>query len=302
MMISVIVPCYNAQEFIHRAVESVLQQTYKNWELLLVDNNSTDGTLALLQGYQEQYPDQVKVLQEFKKGAPAARNLGLQMAKGDWIQFLDADDELFPDKLERQMSRYANTADLIIGNFNRVVRIKGITVKIAKKPYTDSVWTSLVTARLGITSANLWKKEMVVKAMGWDENLSSSQEYDLMFRMLKQGAKVAFDIEAVAANIYYENNSITRTANTEKNIRVLEEHLKLRLGVKKYLEISGQLDDDTARTIDIAMYSHLMDRKHLIPEYIAAKEKELNLDIAAVPRLRQKTKNILKSILAKLSS
>lgn len=301
-MISVIVPCYNAQEFIHRAVESVLQQTYKDWELLLVDNNSTDGTLALLQGYQEQYPGQVKVLQEFKKGAPAARNLGLQVAKGDWIQFLDADDELFPDKLERQMSRYADTADLVIGNFNRVVRIKGITVKIAKKPYTDNIWASLVTARLGITSANLWKKVMVVKVNGWDETLSSSQEYDLMFRMLQEGARIVFDIESISANIYYENNSITRTANTEKNIRVLEEHLKLRLGVKKYLQVADRLDEETARTIDMAIYAHLMDRKHVIPEYIATKEKELRLDIPAIPRLRQKTKNILKSILAKLSS
>ncbi len=137
---------------------------------------------------------------------------------------------------------------------------------------------------------------------GWDENLSSSQEYDLMFRMLQQGAKVAFDIEAVSANIYYEHNSITRTADKEKNIRVLEEHLKLRLSVKKYLEMWAQLDEETARTIDMAIYSHLMDRKQIIPEYIAAKEKELGLNISLIPRLRQKTKNILKSILAKLSS
>ncbi len=158
MTVSVIIPCYNAQEFIHRAVESVLRQTYKDWELLLVDNNSTDNTLSLLRKYEQEHPGKVKVLQEFKKGAPAARNLGLQLAEGSWIQFLDADDELFPDKLERQVNTYARQSDLVIGNFNRVVRIKGVNVKIAKKPYTHNVWASLVTARLGITSANLWKK------------------------------------------------------------------------------------------------------------------------------------------------
>lgn len=302
MTISVIVPCYNAQEFIHRAIESVLQQTYKDWELLLVDNNSTDKTLSLLLKYEGAYPGKIKVLRELKKGAPAARNHGLQQARGSWVQFLDADDELFPDKLERQVNAYTNGNDLVIGNFNRVMRIKGIPLKISKKPYTGNVWASLVTARLGITSANLWKKETVMKVSGWDESLSSSQEYDLMFRMLQEGARVAFDIDAVSANIYYEHNSITRTADKEKNIRVLEEHLKLRLGVKQYLKASAQLDEETAATIDKAIYSHLMDRRQVIPEYITAKEQELRLNIPLMPRLKQKTKNILKSILAKLSS
>src|SRR5436190_23584848 len=102
-MVSVIIPCYNCEKYITRAIESVLLQTHVNYEIIVVNNNSTDNTVNILNTYVSRHPHLIRLFHEYKKGAPAARNKGLYEANGEWIQYLDADDELMPDKLERQL-------------------------------------------------------------------------------------------------------------------------------------------------------------------------------------------------------
>ena len=91
-MVSVVIPCYNCESFVSRAIESVLHQKYTDWELILVNNNSKDNTQKVLDDYQKKYPDKIRTFVEMKKGGGAARNKGLSEAKGEWIEFLDADD------------------------------------------------------------------------------------------------------------------------------------------------------------------------------------------------------------------
>src|SRR6476469_10380978 len=142
-MVSVIIPCYNSAAFVWRAIESVFRQTCLDWELLLVDNGSTDGTQALLETYARQRPSQVRVFTELKKGAPAARNKGLHEAKGAWLQFLDADDELLPEKLQTQMKIAAQTkGNVVVGNLN----LKFFE-KAYKRPYAfeeSNVWRGFI--------------------------------------------------------------------------------------------------------------------------------------------------------------
>lgn len=76
MWVSVIIPCYNVEAYVAEALDSALAQDYPWLEVIAVDNNSTDGTLAILQTYEAQFPDKIRVLQEKKQGAPAARNTG----------------------------------------------------------------------------------------------------------------------------------------------------------------------------------------------------------------------------------
>ena len=73
-MISIIIPCYNCEKYLHRAIESVFSQTYSDYEIILVNNNSTDNTINIINEYKKKYPDIIKVLHENKVGAPAARN------------------------------------------------------------------------------------------------------------------------------------------------------------------------------------------------------------------------------------
>lgn len=102
-LVSIITPVYNAQKFIQATIESVCRQTYQNWELLLVDDASTDGSIALIEKLAEQ-DSRVKLLPlKVNQGAAVARNHGLAHAKGRYVAFVDADDYWLPDKLQAQL-------------------------------------------------------------------------------------------------------------------------------------------------------------------------------------------------------
>jgi len=105
-LVSCIIIFYNAEKFLKEAIESVFAQTYKNWELLLVDDGSTDDSTTIALNYAEQYPEKVCYFEHEghqNRGMSAARNLGIHNAKGNYIAFLDADDIWLPYKLERQI-------------------------------------------------------------------------------------------------------------------------------------------------------------------------------------------------------
>lgn len=103
-LVSVIMPNYNGGKFLAETIGSVLAQTYRNWELLITDDCSTDGSAALIREYAEKDPRIKLFVQEKNGGAAAARNRSLNEAKGKWIAFLDSDDVWKPEKLERQLA------------------------------------------------------------------------------------------------------------------------------------------------------------------------------------------------------
>jgi glycosyltransferase involved in cell wall biosynthesis len=104
--VSIVTPFLNAGPFIREAVESVLAQTYPDWELLLVDDGSTDGSTAIAQAFAAAHPDRIRYLSHdgrVNKGASASRNLATTVARGELVAFLDADDVYLPDKLGAQV-------------------------------------------------------------------------------------------------------------------------------------------------------------------------------------------------------
>jgi glycosyltransferase involved in cell wall biosynthesis len=106
-LVSTIIIFLNAEEFLQEAIESVLAQTYDRWELLLVDDGSTDGGTAIARRYARQHPDRVRYLEHpghENRGMSAARNLGIWYARGEYVAFLDADDMWLAQKLEQQVA------------------------------------------------------------------------------------------------------------------------------------------------------------------------------------------------------
>lgn len=102
-LVSVITPAFNSGRFIAETINSVLSQTYQNWEMIIVDDCSTDETIKIVKSFQEK-DDRVKLIKnETNKGSAFSRNLALRSAKGRWIAFLDSDDIWTPDKLEKQV-------------------------------------------------------------------------------------------------------------------------------------------------------------------------------------------------------
>lgn len=110
---SIIVPCYNCRDFIKDCIDSVVSQTYDSWELVVVDDGSTDGSSALLNELASTLGDRMKVLHQENKGQLLARNFGLQAATADYVLFLDADDALRANTLEQLHAAIANNPGAI---------------------------------------------------------------------------------------------------------------------------------------------------------------------------------------------
>lgn len=102
-LVSVITPCYNGAKYIAQTIESVLAQTYTDWEMIIVDDGSKDHSAELVRGYSEKHPG-IQLLQQENSGSAAARNRGIRHAKGQYIALLDADDLWEPEFLEKQIA------------------------------------------------------------------------------------------------------------------------------------------------------------------------------------------------------
>ncbi|MBP3523513.1 MAG: glycosyltransferase [Clostridia bacterium] len=113
MKVSIIIPCYNSEAYLGACMDSVLAQTMEDFEAILIDDGSVDGTLAVAQAYAER-DTRVRVLAQENRGVAAARNLGLEHARGEWITFVDSDDLLPPDALQTMLSGTDENVDMVV--------------------------------------------------------------------------------------------------------------------------------------------------------------------------------------------
>lgn len=125
-MISIIIPAYNAEKYIEETLDSILDQTCKDFEIILVDDGSTDDTLKIMQDYQigskaEEYGIKITIMSSYHKGAAAARNRGMAVAAGQYFLFFDADDLMSPSYLEKMLYQMEhNKVDIVIGRYEKI--------------------------------------------------------------------------------------------------------------------------------------------------------------------------------------
>ncbi len=179
-LVSVIIPVFNRESFIKRAVKSVLNQTYWNFELIVVDDGSTDNTIKEL----KMYVDNIKILYQPNKGVSSARNLGVKFSQGKYIAFLDSDDEWLPEKLERQVQETLKNGWKISQTDEKWIRNSKQINKRKKhqKPEGDIFLRSLDLC-LVTPSAVMIEKETFEKYDGFNEQLPVCEDYDLWLRM-----------------------------------------------------------------------------------------------------------------------
>lgn len=262
--LSVIITSYNSEDYVSRAIRSVLAQTFLDFELILVDNGSTDSTPDILAEYQRSDPERIRFFSETSRGSPAARNRGLKECSGRWLQYLDADDEILPDKLEKQLKlALEHDSDLVVGAYRK---FRGDTLVVTRSPNVAGPWHCLIQSNLGITSSILWRKDKVLTAGGWNADQSSSQEYELMFRMLQGNAKVAIDAEPLT-RVYIQENSVSQSNNPERLEIIVRDRIELRLAIRRFLEEIGRCDNELRRLIDEYLYTELMFNRDRIPTY-----------------------------------
>ena len=214
---TVIIPCYNVEIYILECLNSVAIQGDIVHHTYVVDNNSTDATVKKICEWQNANPNfPLTLLSETKPGAPAARNLPLNRVETRWIQFLDADDLLLPEKIEDQI-RHFPKADVICAA-SKHSAIDG-TIRILS-PHLD-IRLGLIKGETGNTCANLFSTSSVRDIQGWDESLKSSQEYDLMFRIWQNGGRFEVDSTPRAIIQARENGQISQSDPKERWRRLI---------------------------------------------------------------------------------
>lgn len=206
-MVSVIIPSYNREKTIERAVMSVLNQTYKDLELIVVDDCSKDNTVEVLKSIKD---DRFKIIElEKNSGACVARNVGVENAQGDYIAFQDSDDEWLLDKLEKQMAIFEKeNVDLVFCAFNRLGLGKNLTCPKLSEGIVERK-TLLEDSRIS-TQTLIGKKECF-ENVKFDPEMPRLQDYDITIRLSKKYS--IYFVNKPLVNMYVQNDSISISKN-----------------------------------------------------------------------------------------
>lgn len=206
-MFSVIMPCYNSGTFIRQAIESVRQQTYRDWELLVVDDGSTDDSADIIKG-MERIDGRIKYFQnDTPSGSPIfPRNIGVKHAHGRYIAFLDSDDIWLPNKLERQLKMFEQYEDMAIcfSNYEKMTEQGERNNRLIKAPSMATYKQLLLGNVVGCLTA-VYDTEKVGKVFFKNH---SHEDYILWLDILKQGY-VAKNTNTVEALYRVRGNSVS---------------------------------------------------------------------------------------------
>lgn len=181
-LISVIIPTYNRRDFLKEAIRSVLEQSFRDFELIVVDDGSKDGTHEMI---QREFSGLLTYLYQENQGVSRARNRGLQVAQGEFVAFLDSDDLWLPRKLERQVAFMQSNPDAQICYTDEIWIRRGVRVNPKKKHAKYSGWIYPRCLPLCIISPSsaLMRRELLEQVGGFDEGMPVCEDYDLWLRI-----------------------------------------------------------------------------------------------------------------------
>lgn len=214
MQVSVIIPTYNSAQYLDAAVKSVLEQTFTDYEILIIDDGSTDKTEEVI----KQFGDSVRYIRQKNQGVSVARNLGIKESVGKYVAFLDADDVWLPAKLEKQILALEKAHD------SKVCYTEYISVSDDMKPTelkrlrtNGSVLNDLLLRGnvVGPPSALMCERVLFEKLGGFDSNLSLCADWEMWFRL------------SLATDLFFLKEPLVKyrlhDSNMSKNVKLLEE-------------------------------------------------------------------------------
>ena len=223
--ISVIIPTYNRAKLIGNSIKSVLNQTYKNLEVIIVDDVSTDNTKEIINKIED---NRIKYIKLRKKGGAAnARNKGIKIAKGKYIAFQDSDDIFYPNKLENQLKTIIKKdSDLDFCKIKYIaVNRKSYfepNIRQEKSIFSGKIYEEIISNGNFISTPSMLVKKNIIMEYYFDSNLPMFQDYELILRMFPK-VKISYTNE-VLLELHKQKDSITRSK--DRRIKGIELLLK----------------------------------------------------------------------------
>ncbi len=218
-LVSIIIPAYNAAQTLERAVQSVLSQDYGPMEIIVVDDGSTDGTVDVVRGYGEK----VRLIQQENRGAGAARNRGVAKARGEYIAFLDADDEYLPGRLRKGIEPMLADDCVAITHCQCILCypdehrvVDGVRFKQMALFLSELLVDPLYATTPGVTM----RRSVFEKSGGFDESFLTREDHDLWMRV-HENYPVKFINEPLVV-AHKQEGSVSRSRSTQGKVDDLE--------------------------------------------------------------------------------
>ncbi len=239
--ISVIIPTYNRAHIVCETIDSVLAQTYKNYEIIVVDDGSEDNTKEILKKYGEK----IIYIYQKNKGLPAARNTGIKHMKGEYAAFVDSDDLFLPTKLEEQMNVFDQNPEIAVVS-TMAELIDDDAHKLAGyKPqaFNSCDFKGILESNFVVMSSTIVKKNVLLAVDMFDETLKTCEDWDIWIRILaeyklyyleKPLLKYRISADAMSKNLLkiYEGelmmlNKFQKKYNNPEQIKLVDARLQI---------------------------------------------------------------------------
>ena len=244
--VSIIIPIYNAEKFISETIESAIAQTYSDWEIVAVDDGSTDKTPEILRNYKKRLSKKMRVITQENSGLSIARNVAIGAAKGRYIAFLDHDDLWLPEKLEKQVKLLDSNKGLgMVYSDSYMIDEKGNLKKDTffdnMKPYRGNVFDKLFYVNFIPCLTAAIRKEVLEKIGQFDPKYKISEDYDL-FLKIAECCPVDFTEQPLAKyRIHGESASKNIEMQVAEDFRIMEYWLRKKPSLKKELRYKIKL-------------------------------------------------------------
>lgn len=222
--VSIVTPTYNSSKFIKRTILSVLNQTYTDWEYLIIDDCSTDNTIKIITEYAEQDP-RIKILKTSENsGGPALpKNIGIENAKGEYVAFLDHDDEWLPKKLEEQLKLF-NGGGNKLGLVSCFINIRDSNRNLIlkhKKNYKGDVIKNLAINNFILTCSCVMTKTTILKEVGlFNTEFKRADDVDMWLKISETGYQFDFVPEYLINHIVHGENYSNNNLNSVKEFEL----------------------------------------------------------------------------------
>src|SRR5215471_13046290 len=230
MLVSILIPCFNAKRWVAQAISSALEQTWPDKEVVVEDDGSQDGSFNVIKSFG----NRIRWETGPNCGGNVARNRLLELAKGEWLQYLDADDYLLPLKIERQMGfvRGYVTCDVV---YSPVLLVNGsegaASDEVRAIPEPHDPWILLARWRLPQTGGPLWRREALINVNGWKPDQPCCQEHELYLRLLQADAQFCYFDECHAAYRLSHGDTVSSRNRTE----VYRQRLEIKEKMEQFL-------------------------------------------------------------------
>ncbi|WP_444550002.1 glycosyltransferase family 2 protein [Candidatus Magnetomonas plexicatena] len=234
-LVSIIIPTYNRGELLRETLESVLAQTYQNFEVIIVDDYSEDATEAIVKRFKD---SRIKFLQSrIRHIIAASRNQGIKEASGEFIAFVDSDDLWLPEKLQKQLDTFAAHKDILAVSTNAMF-FPGF-----KKPALDYTEHRIVLFKdmlydcVVVNSSSVIRKE-VVDAIGYqDENMKATEDFDYWLRLLRYRDRSILVMKDVLVKYRFHTGNISPSSG---NMTHMNEFGFVEYALRKHLDFDPE--------------------------------------------------------------